>query len=236
MSSIASRTSREVDCHGRGRTCTATNGRSPEEAIMLEFIGRGSRTCDGVSRRGFLHVGALAVGGLTLPGCCGSRRRGDSTPAREQEGGHPDLAGRRADPHRHVRPEAGRPGRVPRRVQADRHQRARHPDRRAPAAAGEDHGQAGDRPLGLPHQRRPRHGLAVDADRLSADDRSERQHLPVARVGRRQDERAERAGPAGLRQPAADASASARRPTSGRRTTRSRRTTTRTTTASRSAT
>jgi len=35
---------------------------------MLEFIGRGSRTCDGVSRRTFLKVGSLALGGLTLPG------------------------------------------------------------------------------------------------------------------------------------------------------------------------
>jgi hypothetical protein len=34
---------------------------------MLEFIGRGPRTCDGVSRRTFLRVGGLAVGGLTLP-------------------------------------------------------------------------------------------------------------------------------------------------------------------------
>jgi hypothetical protein len=35
---------------------------------MLEFIGRGHRTCDGVSRRTFLKVGSLAIGGLTLPG------------------------------------------------------------------------------------------------------------------------------------------------------------------------
>jgi hypothetical protein len=35
---------------------------------MLEFIGRGPRTCDGVSRRTFLTVGSLALGGLTLPG------------------------------------------------------------------------------------------------------------------------------------------------------------------------
>jgi hypothetical protein len=34
---------------------------------MLEFIGRGPRTCDGVSRRTFLRVGSLALGGLTLP-------------------------------------------------------------------------------------------------------------------------------------------------------------------------
>jgi hypothetical protein len=35
---------------------------------MLEFISRGYRTCDGVSRRTFLTVGGLALGGLTLPG------------------------------------------------------------------------------------------------------------------------------------------------------------------------
>jgi hypothetical protein len=35
---------------------------------MLEFIGRSYRTCDGVSRRTFLKVGSLALGGLTLPG------------------------------------------------------------------------------------------------------------------------------------------------------------------------
>ncbi len=35
---------------------------------MLEFIGRGYRTCDGISRRSFLKVGSLAIGGLTLPG------------------------------------------------------------------------------------------------------------------------------------------------------------------------
>src|SRR6266566_1943556 len=35
---------------------------------MLAFIGRGPRTCEGVSRRSFLKVGALAIGGITLPG------------------------------------------------------------------------------------------------------------------------------------------------------------------------
>src|SRR6516164_1176846 len=35
---------------------------------MLELIGGGYRTCDGVSRRTFLTVGSLALGGLTLPG------------------------------------------------------------------------------------------------------------------------------------------------------------------------
>jgi hypothetical protein len=34
---------------------------------MLDFLGRGQRTCDGISRRTFLQVGSLALGGLTLP-------------------------------------------------------------------------------------------------------------------------------------------------------------------------
>jgi hypothetical protein len=45
---------------------------------MLDFIGRGPRTCDGVSRRTFLKVGALAVGGLSLPGWL--RRRVTAAP------------------------------------------------------------------------------------------------------------------------------------------------------------
>jgi hypothetical protein len=46
---------------------------------MLDFIGRGQRTCDGVSRRTFLKVGALAIGGLSLPGLL--RRRAAATPS-----------------------------------------------------------------------------------------------------------------------------------------------------------
>jgi uncharacterized protein (DUF1501 family) len=34
---------------------------------MLTILGSGARYCDGISRRSFLQVGALAVGGLTLP-------------------------------------------------------------------------------------------------------------------------------------------------------------------------
>jgi hypothetical protein len=34
---------------------------------MLDFMGRGYPTCDGISRRSFLTVGSLALGGLTLP-------------------------------------------------------------------------------------------------------------------------------------------------------------------------
>src|SRR6516164_8695371 len=45
---------------------------------MLDFIGRGPRTCNGVSRRTFLKVGALAVGGLSLPGLL--RQRAAASP------------------------------------------------------------------------------------------------------------------------------------------------------------
>lgn len=50
---------------------------------MLEFVGRGSRTCDGVSRRSFLRVGALAVGGLTLPNLLRARAAATAAPAKK---------------------------------------------------------------------------------------------------------------------------------------------------------
>ena len=34
---------------------------------MFDILGSTNRTCDGVSRRNFLRVGSLAVGGLSLP-------------------------------------------------------------------------------------------------------------------------------------------------------------------------
>jgi hypothetical protein len=51
---------------------------------MLEFISRGYRTCDGVSRRTFLTVGSLALGGLTLPGLLRLRaaQKSSETPRR----------------------------------------------------------------------------------------------------------------------------------------------------------
>jgi len=34
---------------------------------MITMFGRGHRFCDGVTRRSFLKIGGLAMGGLTLP-------------------------------------------------------------------------------------------------------------------------------------------------------------------------
>ena len=56
-------------------------------------------------------------------------------PLRRRHVGHPAVAAGRAAAHGNLRPQAGRPGRVPRRIQADLHQRPRHPGLRAPAAA-----------------------------------------------------------------------------------------------------
>ena len=89
----------------------------------------GKRYCDGLSRRSFIRVGGLAMGGLNLPGLleaqafAGSNSRTvGASPATKRHksvimvyltGGH--LA------PGHVRPKARRPRGDPRRIQADRH-------------------------------------------------------------------------------------------------------------------
>lgn len=50
---------------------------------MLSFLGKPQRTCDGVSRRTFLQVGALALGGLTLPGLLKARAASGSASNRK---------------------------------------------------------------------------------------------------------------------------------------------------------
>src|SRR5262245_23828948 len=41
--------------------------RTWRSAPMLTLLGSPSRFCDGLSRRSFLQIGGLALGGLTLP-------------------------------------------------------------------------------------------------------------------------------------------------------------------------
>src|SRR4051794_1103750 len=48
---------------------------------MLTFWGAEQKLCDGVSRRTFLRVGALAVGGLTLADLLRLKARGAAHPA-----------------------------------------------------------------------------------------------------------------------------------------------------------
>ena len=76
------------------------------------------------------HAGATSCGSArsarasSLAGYLRLAARGRGQPG-QGEVGHLRLPRRRADAHGHVRPEAGRAGRVPRRVQADRDQRRR---------------------------------------------------------------------------------------------------------------
>ena len=138
--------------------------------------------CDGITRRNFLRVGALALGGLTLPDLLRSAAQAaeQRQPRRKSviliwlAGGpsHIDMYDLKPNAPAEFRGEfkpiaTNVPG-----IEISEH---------LPLQA-QDHGQAGDRPLGVPHQRRARHGLAVDADRLSADHRSQRQHLSVVRL------------------------------------------------------
>src|SRR3954467_5150657 len=50
---------------------------------MLTFTGSGHRLCDGATRRDFLRVGALAVGGLTLADLLRQQARGGTAAGRK---------------------------------------------------------------------------------------------------------------------------------------------------------
>ena len=92
---------------------------------MLTMLGSRRRCCDGLTRRETLKAGALGLlGGFHLPGLL---RAEEARGARAAPGKAKSvivlylLGGARHAGH--VRPEARRPRRGPRRVQADRHQR-----------------------------------------------------------------------------------------------------------------
>ena len=94
-----------------------------------------------------------------------SARSEDAAPYTEGEVVHPDLAGRRARPHGHVRHEAGRRGRVPRHLEADQDEGPRLRHHRDVPEAGEDHRQVLGRPVAAPRHRRPLRRRAPDAHR-----------------------------------------------------------------------
>ena len=102
-------------------------------------MSRSARFCDGVARRDFLRLGTAGVFGLglTLPDllAAGPRRRGRQTDERCLA--HLSFPARRHEPHGLVGPQAGRPGRVPRRFRTHRHERPWRPHQRTPAAHGE---------------------------------------------------------------------------------------------------
>ena len=67
---------------------------------MLTIWGGNQRFCDNVSRRDFLRVGALGLGGLTLPDLL--RLRAQSGSGQVAASRHHGLSGRRPQPRRHV--------------------------------------------------------------------------------------------------------------------------------------
>ena len=100
---------------------------------MLTILGKPqSGFCDGLSRRAFLKIGGLALGGLSLPQILRAEVGLGRSPL--AQGDHHDLPARRAAASGHVRSEDGRPGRNSRRVPPDQDQRAGHRDLRALAA------------------------------------------------------------------------------------------------------
>ena len=140
---------------------------------MLRFFADHRSPGGVLTRREWLRVGGLAGLGL-LAGPRRSRRRDSAVPRlRQGEIGPRRLHQRRPEPARHLGPQAGRPGRDPRRLPAHRHVRPRRPGLRAPAAPGPPGPPLHHRPQRLPRRPRPRLGLLPGPDRT----------LPLPEVG-----------------------------------------------------
>ena len=107
---------------------------------MLTLPGRPYRLCDRLTRRSFLRIGGLALGGLSLPQLLRRSRIRRHPIAQVRHHGLP--VGRPAASG-HGGSQARRARRDSRRVQADRHQRSRHRDLRAAAAPGRPDGPPG---------------------------------------------------------------------------------------------
>ena len=99
-----------------------------EPQLQGEFRGRAAAGC--------ASAGSRWEDWHCRTSCAQARRA-----SRCDQGHHHGAAARRADAPGHVRPQAGRPGRDPRRVPADRHERAGHRHLRAAAPAGPHGGQ-----------------------------------------------------------------------------------------------
>ena len=124
---------------------------------MLTLVGQGSSRsafCDRVTRRNFLKIGTLGLGGLTLPQLLKpTPRRGAGRSVKSVIMIY--LVG--GPPHQDMfdlKPDGSQGDRRP--VAADRDQRHRHRDLRSVSAAGKDDGQAGHRPLAGRQPGRPR--------------------------------------------------------------------------------
>ena len=134
---------------------------------MLRVLGKPRQFCDGVTRREAMTVGALSVlgGAMSLSTLLASEER--HATAGKAKNVTRALPARRGADAGHVRPEAERARRDPRRIQADRHQRPRHPDLRAPAANREVDASLRHRPLGQPQGGLPQHAAELHRQRAA---------------------------------------------------------------------
>src|SRR5438105_15187175 len=57
----------EKENSGKARQAGQPRASQSERGLMLTIYGSPSRFCDGISRRNFLKIGALGLGGLSLP-------------------------------------------------------------------------------------------------------------------------------------------------------------------------
>ena len=142
---------------------------------MLTILGERLRLCDRLSRRAFLQIGGLAMGGLCLPQLL--RAEAQLRHQQSAQVRHHDLPVRRPAASGHGRSQAGCSRRGSRRIQADPHQRARHRHLRASAAHGDDDGSPGRHSL----PRRLRGTPCV----VSVHDRPGARAAAAAEVGRR---------------------------------------------------
>ena len=128
----------------------------------------GSRVAARAVARSFGSV-RWAFSGWGWTSGSGSARTAGSKSGETAEGQelHPDLAGRRAVAHRHVRPQAERGGRRPGRVQADRHLGPGPADQRGVPQPGQGHGPGDADPEHDLARVRPRPGRPPPADGLS---------------------------------------------------------------------
>ena len=107
----------------------------------------GPHSASPMMRRHFLRATTLTLGGLGLADLLRLRPRRGSRTIHAGYVRHPAVAAGRAAAHGNLRHEAGRPGRVSRRFQADPHQRARPRRLRAAAAARPRRRQVHPHPL-----------------------------------------------------------------------------------------
>ena len=110
-----------------------------------------------------LKASLAGLAGLSLPGLLRGRAEAAEAgrPIAGNKARHPALDGRRAQPHRHLGPQARPAAPEPRAVRRHRHEAAGRPALRAPAEAGGDARPVHAHPLGRCPAQQPRaeHGL-----------------------------------------------------------------------------